>query len=143
MQFVSLEVPARLEFVSTVRRCVAAAAGVDRRWTPEQLADLELVVSEACTNAIQAQAAARTCHPVAIRCALGEERIEVTVEDRGGGFEIGSVPEPPAAEDPSRLHVERGLGVHLMRVIADEADFVPSERGTRVRLVLERHRPGP
>ena len=50
-----LEVPARADFVSFVRVVVAAAAELEPDMAPERIEDLKLAVSEAATNAIDAQ----------------------------------------------------------------------------------------
>jgi anti-sigma regulatory factor (Ser/Thr protein kinase) len=40
--------------------------------------------------------------------------------------------------DPRRLRHESGLGIALMRTLADEVSFTPSRDGTRVSLVVRR-----
>jgi hypothetical protein len=43
-------------------------------------------------------------------------------------------------EAPERLHHERGLGVPLMRALADDSEFLAEGGGTTVRLVLRERR---
>jgi serine/threonine-protein kinase RsbW len=45
------------------------------------------------------------------------------------------VPHPPV-ETPERLQHERGLGVPLMRQLADEVAFAGEQGGTTVHLVF-------
>lgn len=141
-QVVEFEIPARLEFLAVVRRLVTAAARARPGWGPERLADLELAVSEACTNAIEAHEAGEVDEPLHVRCTLGHDTVEVTVFDQAQGFPE----EPPSGDAPAgatgaRIDRERGYGIPLMYLLADEADFSSTGSGTVVRLVL-RSRPG-
>ena len=60
----------------------------------------------------------------------------VEVADHGPGFDAGSVPDLPPVETPERLDHESGLGVALMRRLADEAVVESGPNGTVVRLTL-------
>ena len=136
MAEVELEIPARAEYLSLARQVVAAAAALEPRLRDERIDDLRVAVSEATTNAVEAHAELGSDDRIVIRCNLGNDRIEVEVLDRAAGFEpdeTGKLPEP---NDPDRLRYERGLGIPLMRVLADEAEISSSEGGTAVRLVV-------
>ena len=135
---VEIEIPARLEYLATVRRFVREAATIEDAWPSERLADLVLAVSEACTNAIEAHARGERDERVAVRCHVCGGGAEVTVEDHGAGFDEGALLAHPAPSHPDRLRFERGLGIPLMRMLADETDFRPSPSGTRVRLLVRR-----
>ena len=134
---VELRVPARAEHLALVRVVVTAlaetVAGLDRM----RLEDLRLAVSEACANAVEAYGRqGRAGAIMSLRLRAQEGTIEVQIHDDAGGFDPdGLVPHPPV-EAPERLHHERGLGVPLMRALADEAEFLADGDGTTVRLVL-------
>jgi serine/threonine-protein kinase RsbW len=137
---VSLEIPARVDYLVLARQVVAAAAAVEPRFHDERIDDLRIAVSEATTNAIEAQADLSSSDRILIRCNLDDERIEVEVLDRAGGFdpgEVGGAPDPDAAD---RLQHERGLGLPLMKTLADETEILSTDDGTAVRLVV--YRPG-
>jgi serine/threonine-protein kinase RsbW len=136
MPEVRLEIPARVEYLVLARQVVAAAAAVEPRFHDERIDDLRIAVSEATTNAIEAHADFSGDERILIRCNLDDERIEVQVLDQAGGFDpagVVGVPEP-TAED--RLEFERGLGLPLMRTLADETEINVTEGGTAVRLVV-------
>jgi len=137
---VVLEIPARVEYLVLARQVVAAAAAVEPRFRDERIDDLRIAVSEATTNAIEAHADLDHDDRICIRCNLDDERIEVEVLDRAGGFDPGSVRAAPDASAQDRLEFERGLGLPLMRSLADETEIHSTERGTAVRLVV--YRPG-
>jgi serine/threonine-protein kinase RsbW len=140
MDAVCLEIPARVEYLVMARQVVAAAAAVEPRFHDERIDDLRIAVSEATTNAIEAQADLSGSDRILIRCNLDDERIEVEVLDRAGGFDPHNVAAAPSAEAVDRLQFERGLGLPLMKTLADETEIHSTATGTAVRLVV--YRPG-
>ena len=136
MAEVQLEIPARPEYLSLARQVVAAAAALEPTFHDERIDDLRIAVSEATTNAIEAHADMSSDERIVIRCNLDDDFIEVEVLDQGLGFDMGDVVEVPDATASDRLEYERGLGIPLMRVLADEADITSDEEGTAVRLVV-------
>ncbi|CAN5450875.1 hypothetical protein BH10ACT1_BH10ACT1_32290 [soil metagenome] len=133
---VELELPARPEVVAVARLVVGAVVAVEPLFDDERGADLRLAVSEACTNAIQAQLAAGSgadpTAPIVLRCSVGGGRIQLAVQDHGGGFDPSGLAEHPHVTDPARLEHEGGLGIPLIRLLADELEFLPSPGGTTV-----------
>jgi anti-sigma regulatory factor (Ser/Thr protein kinase) len=135
-QDVVLRVPARAEHLALVRLVVTSMAEAIGHLTDSQLDDLRLAVSEACANAVEAYGrVGRPGAEVVVRCRVRPGRVEVEVHDEAGGFDPTRLEPPPPVEAPERLHHERGLGVPLMRELA-EAEFRPEGGGTTVRLVV-------
>jgi len=133
---IELDFPASSDFLALARQVVVTAARADGGFGEERLENLQLAVSEACTNAIRAHCDAGTEAAIHIRCELGEGRIEVEVVDRGPGFDPELLPTLPAPTDPSRLHHESGLGIALMQLFTDHTEISSTPLGTAVRLVL-------
>ncbi len=133
---VELLIPARPEYLQLVRTVVGETAAVDSGLDAERIADLRLAVSEAVTNAIEAQAISGVDDRVLVRCNLAAEQMEIEVTDRGEGFDLDGVRVLPDVESPERLEYESGLGLSLMRRLADEATIETSADGTAVRLVV-------
>lgn len=135
-EVVELCLPPRPEVVSVARLVVGAVAAGDPSFDEERGADLRLAVSEACTNAIQAQLAdhegADAEAPILLRCEVVPGRIELAVSDHGGGFDPEALAAHPAVTDPARLEYEGGLGIPLLRLLADELEFRASPGGTTV-----------
>lgn len=134
---IELEIPARSDYLALVRLVVAAAVSIEPPIDDRRLDDLRLAVTEACANAIEATGTANEA-TITIRCTLETDRIEIEVVDHGGGFDPSTLGELPAATDPQRLEHERGLGVPLMRALADDVTFETSPDGTSVRLTVYR-----
>jgi serine/threonine-protein kinase RsbW len=133
---IELEIPARPEFVGLARLVVSSLASSRRMLADDRIDDLKLAVSEACTNAIEAHGAIDAEERVLVRWREGDDHLEVSVLDCGTGFDPSTLPEHPPVTDPERLNFERGLGIPLIRTLVDEADFLPSEEGTLVTLVM-------
>jgi serine/threonine-protein kinase RsbW len=131
-----LEIPASAEYIAIVRLVVSSLASSRRDLADERIDDLKLAVSEACTNAIEAHGAADSSEHVRIQVRENNDKLEVTVEDRGHGFDPAKLPAHPPVTDPDRLNFERGLGIPLIRTLVDVVEFVPSSNGTAVKLTL-------
>ena len=141
-EVVELEIPPTMEYLDLARVVVSAAASVDPGFPPARVADLRLAVSELCANAIESQGRLDRVEPLVIRCILDDDRVTIEIEDHGGGFDPGGLDPLPSVTDPSRLHRERGLGIPLVRGLADDVEFLVKDDGTTVRVVLFHPRPG-
>jgi serine/threonine-protein kinase RsbW len=135
-EVVALEIPARAEFVALARLVVSAMAATDSELADERVDDLKIAVSEACTNAIEAHDSVATPERVRLRCWSDDRGLEVSIEDRGPGFDPSGLPDHPPVTDPDRLKFERGLGIPLIRALVDEVDITSSGDGTAVHLVM-------
>ncbi len=138
MALVELEIPAHRAYLAFARQVVGAAASVEPRFRRERIDDLRIVVSEAITNAVEAHLDLGRDDRIRIRCNLEADHIEVEVFDRGGGFDPDDLPVLPDVESPERLDHEGGLGLPLMRSLADETEIRTTDGGTTVRLVVHR-----
>jgi anti-sigma regulatory factor (Ser/Thr protein kinase) len=140
-EVVELEIPPTMQYLDLARVVVSAAASVDPAFPPARVADLRLAVSELCANAIESQQRLDRAEPLTIRCALADDRVTIEIEDHGGGFDPDGLSPMPAATDPGRLERERGLGIPLVRALADDVEFLVKDDGTMVRFVLFHRRP--
>ena len=102
----------------------------------DRIDDLLVAVSEACTNAMEAQVRAGTAAPIDVAWTVDETIFEVQVTDHGDGFEPATLPARPPVSDPRHLEVERGWGIQLMRQLVDELVFDVTGDGMCVRLRL-------
>ena len=136
---IELAIPSSPEYLQLVRALVGAAAsnsGARSPLDPGQVADLRLVVSEAATNAVEAQGVVGVRDRIVVRCRVADDHVLVEVSDHGPGFDPDAVPDLPDVETPERLRHECGLGVALMERLADEAEVESGPDGTTVRLII-------
>ena len=131
-----LSVPSGAEYIAVVRLVVASLATARRALADERIDDLKLAVSEACTNAIEANTSTGEKRPVVVSCWEAAERFEVCIADFGRGFDPEVLPEHPPVTDPNRLNFERGLGIPLIRSLVDDVRFESGPEGTRVWMTL-------
>ena len=126
---VRLTIPAKPEYITLSRLALAGLSRV-RPLPDDTLADLKLAITEACSNAVRHAYAEGEGH-VAISFELRDDRLIVEVVDDGSGFELQ---EP---EEESGDLSEGGLGIAIIRSIADEVEIGggPAGRGSRLRFV--------
>jgi serine/threonine-protein kinase RsbW len=113
-----------------------------RRWMGETLAPLQLprsvleelnvAVSEATTNAMFHGRPADATPSIEISCHLEPARLVIEIDAEGEPF----VPREITLPDIQEGH-PRGRGLFLMQQFVDRLEFLPRERGVRVRLVKE------
>ena len=146
---VELELPARPEVVSVARLVIGALVAVDPLFDDERSADLRLAVSEACTNAIQAEMRGRggapsdpDAEPILMRCVLADGQIEVAITDHGGGFDPAGLEAHPEVTSPDRLNYEGGLGIPLIKMLSDHLEIRSTGDGTTVVMRFEPRTPG-
>jgi serine/threonine-protein kinase RsbW len=127
MAHVELQLPPDNAFVGLARLVVVAAArnaGMDET----RREDLRIAVSEATTNAVAAHRRTGVESPVVLRFGAVDSEFQVTIADAGGGFEP-----PDGGLDGRDWTVEGGLGITVIRGLADDVEFVRGS-GTRVHL---------
>jgi serine/threonine-protein kinase RsbW len=131
-----VHVPVRPEAIQSARRAIrhaARAAGLGG----DRIDDLMVAVSEACTNALEAQLAAGVTDPIEVSCQVEDDLFEVLVRDHGRGFRPDDLPARPPVSDPRHLDVERGWGIQLMAEFVDELVFDLTGPGTVVCLRMQ------
>ena len=125
---VAMTLPREARSVPIVRRTVATAlssAGV----TDECVAEVEVALSEACTN-VYHHAGSGASYEVVI--VIGDERVTMDVLDSGGGFDDVDSESATMAD----LDAEGGRGIALMRALSDQAVFdTVSGKGGSVHLM--------
>ena len=126
---VRLTIPAKPEYITL---CRLALTGISRfrDFSEETLSDLKLAITEACSNSVR-HAYAEGDGAVEIRYELHDDRLVIEVADDGEGFEPG-----PGADADDDL-AEGGLGIAIIRSVADELEIGPRSdgRGSRLRFV--------
>src|SRR2546422_8999799 len=128
-RYVRLRIPARAEYITLGRLALTGLSRL-RPLADETLADLKLALTEACSNSVR-HAYGDADGVVEIRYQLGATRLTIEVSDEGEGFE------PPGSGDPEDPLSEGGLGIAIIRAIADEFEIGRSRdgRGSRLRFV--------
>jgi serine/threonine-protein kinase RsbW len=124
---VRLTIPARAEYI-TLCRLALTGIGRLRELSDELLADLKLALTEAASNSVR-HAYGDDVGVVEISYELFSDRLVIEVTDDGEGFD------PATAEVNADKLSEGGLGIAIIRAIADEVEIgaQPGGRGSRLR----------
>ena len=123
---VRLTIPAKPEYITLCRLALTGLSRV-RPLPDETLADLKLALTEACSNSVRHAYSDRE-GSVEILYELHEDRLVIEVLDEGEGFEARET-----KKDGDEL-AEGGLGIAIIRAIADEFEVADRAGGTGSRL---------
>jgi serine/threonine-protein kinase RsbW len=123
---VRLTIPAKPEYITLGRLALTGISRL-RPLDEETLGDLKLALTEACSNSVR-HAYADGEGTVEIRYVLHPDRLVIEVVDDGEGFD------PSAEREEGDDLVEGGLGIAIIRSIADELEIGAGEGGKGSRL---------
>jgi len=124
-----LEVPSRSDYI-LLARLVVSCAGQLAGFEPEDVYDLKLAVTEATTNVIRH--AAVDSYLIEYRILPGA--VEITVVDKGGGFEAEELEDKPGEHG--------GFGLAVIRSLVDEVVLDSTAGGgTRLKIVRRKTLP--
>ena len=125
---VRLTIPARAEYITLCRLALTGIARL-RELSDELLADLKLALTEAASNSVRHAYGDKDVGVVEISYELFPDRLVIEVTDDGEGFD------PAEAEVDSDGLSEGGLGIAIIRAIADEVEIgaQPGGKGSRLR----------
>ena len=128
---VRLTIPAKPEYITLSRLALSGLSRV-RPFADETLADLKLALTEACSNSVRHAYDDDEGH-VSISFELRDDRLVIEVADDGTGF----VPKATGKNGDEAELSEGGLGIAIIRSIADEVEIGggANGRGSRLRFV--------
>jgi len=126
---IRLTIPAKAEYITLGRLALTGLSRL-RPLGEETLADLKLALTEACSNSVR-HAYADGQGAVEILYELHDDRLAIEVADDGEGFDAAR------RDETDDDLVEGGLGIAIIRAIADEFEQGPRNggRGSRLRFV--------
>lgn len=96
----------------------------------EILFDVRLSLEEAVINAMKYGNNFDKDLPVAINYSLEGDRLEITVRDRGKGFDHTGIPDPTLNNN---ILKQGGRGLYLIRNLMDEVRF--NDRGNEIKMI--------
>lgn len=123
---IELRITASFDYRDLVTRAVATGCKVAMAVRDDDEALTELsnamvsVVGEAFNNVVEHAYEGRDDGEVTITIRPDEGFLEVQMRDEGRSFAFDDAPEPDLAALP-----ESGMGVYIMRQLADEVTYVP------------------
>lgn len=128
---IRLTIPAKAEYITLVRLALSGLSQ-SRRLSDETLGDLKLAVTEACSNSVRHAYRDGREGSVEVIYELYEDRLVIEVCDDGDGFSVRE-------REPTDVRhlTEGGLGIAIIRELADELELGPRDggQGSRLRFV--------
>ncbi len=135
---VELRIPYDPKYI-IVARLVAGGVGARAGLNIDDIDELKVAVSEACTNAIEHAANDTGTGPgpavIVLRFTPRDDELQVEVEDYGAGFDLDQIKQP-ALNEPS---IEGGLGLFLIHQLTDEVD-IQSAPGSGTKVIMTKRR---
>ena len=132
---IALRIPSRLELLGILDR-ITETVCQRLQFDDDTCCQVSMSVIEAGTNAIQHGHKRDATKPVDVEFHLLPDALEITVEDTGAGFDLGSV--NGDVTSPEHIFDSRGRGIFIMRSCMDKVDFSFTGSGTLVRLIKNR-----
>ncbi|HEY7198172.1 MAG TPA: ATP-binding protein [Gaiellaceae bacterium] len=123
---VSLSIPAKAEYIVLCRLALTGLART-RALDPELLADLKLALTEACSNSVRHAYREGRSGTVEVNYELDGDRLSIEVIDEGDGFDPDQISKSDGELD------EGGLGIAIIRALADELDIRSNGSGSSLR----------
>lgn len=131
-----LELESRIE---SIAHAAEVAAQVVRRLGlgDDAAFGIDMAVREAVTNAVLHGNRKDETKKVEVKFRGSREMLEITVRDRGRGFDLSSVPDPT---DPQNLLKASGRGILFMRTFMDDVEYSHHPEGGTVVRMTKRNR---
>ncbi|MGQ9731368.1 MAG: ATP-binding protein [Candidatus Zipacnadales bacterium] len=132
---VELFIPADARWLTVVRLMVSGVASrVGASY--EDVDDIKVAVSEACTNAIDHAFPDPACpRTIRIVCYPGQNELRIEVCDEGCGFDPATAEVVDDDTDPEK---RGGLGLYLIRKLMDETEVISRPGGGTKVTMLKR-----
>ncbi len=126
---IELSIPHRSEYVSLIRLTVASIAN-RMGFDVEEIEDIKVALSEACSNAIKHGGCAED-ENFTVQFTREQKRLLISVADSGKGYSVESV-EPPNTE----ILNEGGLGIFIIKSLMDDVRITSGNRqGTSITMI--------
>jgi serine/threonine-protein kinase RsbW len=130
---VTLRLPSEVECIEEAVELVTRHCLAGHRTLKRTRFRLQVVLSEALSNAIVRGNREERGKWVHVRAELLSDAIRVSVTDEGSGFDPSSVPEPIT---PDQIDEANGRGLFLIRKLVDAVQF--NEQGNSICMILRR-----
>ncbi|WP_332841420.1 ATP-binding protein [Paraclostridium bifermentans] len=125
LETIKMEVTSNPEYVSIIRLTVSGIAN-KIGFSLDDIEDIKVAVSEACTNAIKHSLDDKFL----VQFSVLENGLTIEVEDKGTGYDVESLQEPDLTNPK-----ESGLGLFIIKTLMDEVSTISnSDIGTRVKM---------
>ncbi|MBN6888575.1 serine/threonine-protein kinase RsbW [Cytobacillus horneckiae] len=120
--YIEMKIPSKAEYVGIIRLTLSGIAS-RMGFSYDEIEDLKIAISEACTNAVQHAYKNNDKGEVLIGFGLYKDKLEVMVADSGKSFDFNQAKNgagPYNPNDSVEFLREGGLGLYLIETLMDE-----------------------
>lgn len=136
VDYIEVKMPAKPEYVGVIRLTLSGIAG-RMGYSYEEIEDLKIAVSEACTNSAQHAYKEHGSGETIVGFGIYDNKLEIMISDNGKSFNFEETRNklgPYSATSSADQLVEGGLGLFLMETLMDEV-HVFDQTGVTVFMV--------
>ncbi len=128
-EMIEVSIPHRAEYVSLIRLTVASIAN-SMGFDIEDIEDIKVALSEACSNAIM-HGGCDVGDNFLVQFMMEKASLTISVSDFGKGYDKNSIQEPK----PGELN-EGGLGIFIIKSLMDDVHIdTGSSQGTFIKMI--------
>ncbi|WP_110112027.1 anti-sigma B factor RsbW [Bacillus sp. CGMCC 1.16541] len=127
--FVEMKIPAKPDYVAIVRLTLSGVAN-RMGFSYDEIEDIKIAISEACTNAVQHAYTSEAKGEVTVGFGLFDDRLEIMVVDKGESFDLEALKKEIGPYESSKeveFLPEGGLGLYLISTLMDDVKMVNSQ----------------
>ncbi len=120
--YIEMKIPAKPEFIGIMRLTISGIAS-RMGFSYDDIEDLKIATSEACTNAVQHAYKDKEDGEITVGFGLYENRLELVVSDSGESCNFEEVRQglgPYGKEEQIEFLREGGLGLYLIETLMDK-----------------------
>ena len=135
---VEFNIPCMSDYVGIVRLAVSGVA-TRMNFSIEEIEDIKIAVSEACTNSVQYAFDEPLNERVFITFSLYKNKLEIIIKDHGKGFNMSDIgtssPKGTSLKNIDNDIPRLGLGLTFIQSLMDESEILSEPgKGTVVRI---------
>lgn len=128
-EMIEVSIPHRSEYISLIRLTVASIAN-RMGFDIEDIEDIKVALSEACSNAIM-HGGCDVSDNFIIQFLMEQASLTISVSDFGKGYDANSLKEPRTEE----LN-EGGLGIFIIKSLMDDVSInTGNNQGTSIKMI--------
>lgn len=130
---VKVEIPALSEYVAVIRLAISGVA-TRMHFNIEEIEDIKIAVSEACTNVVQHAYTDTETGNINLTATLYPDRLDITIVDSGRGFDAQN-PVSDKQDGSNGVNFGLGLGLTFIRSLMDSSEIISvPNKGTTVHM---------
>ncbi|MCQ6282663.1 anti-sigma B factor RsbW [Bacillus sp. EB600] len=122
VDYIEVKMPAKPEYVGVIRLTLSGIAS-RMGFGYEEIEDLKIAISEACTNAVQHAYNREEGGEMIVGFGIYADKLEMMIADDGKSFNFEQIKDqlgPYTGSSPIDQLSEGGLGLYLMETLMDE-----------------------